>query len=151
MSPPFGVLSKYVAPPGLSPQERIKAEVGSKEDRRFKTLQQFSEATGHDRHSVIVDYDLFQKVTPPDPNDPRILYQPADFNFELRSGSVAVDAGARLPNINTDSPGRRRIWAHMNWDNRCCITGRANNRGFIGPRFEGYSQYNRVAFILNFH
>jgi hypothetical protein len=106
MSPPFGVQSLYAAKPGLSPQERIKQEAGSKEDRRFKTLKEFSEATGQDRHSVLVDYDIFQKVTPPDPNDPRILYKPSDFDFQLRPGSVAVDAGVRLPNINDGFTGK---------------------------------------------
>jgi hypothetical protein len=106
MSPPFGILSRYAAQQPLSPQERIKAEAGSKEDRRFKTLREFSEATGQDRHSVLVDYDVFQKVTPPDPNDPTILYKPADFDFELRPGSAAVDAGVRLPNVNDGFTGK---------------------------------------------
>jgi hypothetical protein len=106
MSPPFGVVSLYAAKAGLPPQERIKQEAGSKEDRRFKTLKEFSEATGQDRHSVLVDYDVFQKVTPPDPNDPRILYKPSDFDFQLRPGSVAVDAGVRLPNVNDGFAGK---------------------------------------------
>ena len=75
--------------PGLSPQDRIKEEAGSREDRKFQTLKEFSEATGQDRHSAIVDYDVFRKVTPPDPSDPRILYKAADFDFQLRTGSVA--------------------------------------------------------------
>jgi hypothetical protein len=106
MSPPFGTVSLYAAKPGLTPQERIKQEAGSKEDRRFKTLREFSEATGQDRHSVLVDYDIFQKVTPPDPNDPRILYKPVDFDFQLRPGSIAVDAGVRLPNVNDGFTGK---------------------------------------------
>jgi hypothetical protein len=106
ISPPFGIVSRYAAKPGLSPQDRIKEEAGSKEDRKFKTLKEFSEATGQDRHSIIVDYDVFQKVTPPDPNDPRILYKPADFDFQLRPGSVAVDAGVRLPNVNDGFTGK---------------------------------------------
>jgi hypothetical protein len=106
MSPPFGILSRYAAKPGLSPQERIKEEVGSKEDRKFKTLKEFSEATGQDRHSIIVDYDIFEKVTPPDPGDPRILYKADDFDFRLRPGSVAVDAGVRLPNVNDGFTGK---------------------------------------------
>jgi hypothetical protein len=106
MSPPFGVVSLYAAKPGLPPQERIKQEAGSKEDRRFKTLKEFSEATGQDRHSILVDYDIFQKVTAPDPNDPRILYKPSDFDFQLRPGSVAVDAGVRLPNVNDGFTGK---------------------------------------------
>jgi hypothetical protein len=106
MSPPFGTMAAYAAKPGLSPQERIRQEAGSREDRRFKTLKEFSEATGQDRHSIIVDYDVFRKVAPPDPNDPRVLYKPADFDFQLRPASVAVDAGVRLPNINDGFTGK---------------------------------------------
>jgi hypothetical protein len=106
MSPPFGVMSLYAAKGPLAPQERIKREAGSKEDRRFKTLKEFSEATGQDRHSILVDYDIFQKVTPPDPADPRILYRPSDFDFQLRPGSIAVDAGVRLPNVNDGFTGK---------------------------------------------
>ena len=29
--------------------------------RRFKTLKEFSEATGQDRHSILVDYDVFRR------------------------------------------------------------------------------------------
>ena len=45
-------------------------------------------------------------VAPPDPNDPRILYKPADFDFTLRPGSTAVDAGVHLPNVNDGFTGR---------------------------------------------
>ena len=55
----------------------------ARETRRFKTLKEYSDATGQDRHSVLVDYDVFVKVTPPGP-DPRTLYKPADFDFQLR-------------------------------------------------------------------
>jgi hypothetical protein len=106
MSPPFGIVSAYAAKPGLSPQERIRQEAGSKEDRKFMTLREFSEATGQDRHSILVDYDVFQKVTPPDANDPRILYKASDFDFQLRPASAAVDAGVRLPNVNDGFTGK---------------------------------------------
>jgi hypothetical protein len=68
-------------------------------------LTEYSAATGQDTHSVLVDYDVFVKVTPPGP-DPRTLYKPADFDFELRSGSAAVDAGVRLKGVNDDFTGR---------------------------------------------
>ncbi|HEY2384088.1 MAG TPA: hypothetical protein VGK48_23180, partial [Terriglobia bacterium] len=77
----------------------------TRQTRRFKTLKEYSEATGQDGHSVLVDYDVFEKVAPPGP-DPRTLYKPADFDFQLRPGSVAVDAGVRLSNINDDFTGR---------------------------------------------
>ena len=54
----------------------------------------------------MVDYDIFQKVSPPDPADPTKLYNPSDFDFRLRSGSAAVDAGIPLPNITDGFSGR---------------------------------------------
>ena len=59
-----------------------------------------------DKHSVLVDCDVFQRVFQPDPASPPKLCNPADFDFRLRSGSAAVDAGARLPDINDDFTGR---------------------------------------------
>ena len=106
ISPPFGVMSRYAAKPNLPPAERMRQEAGSKEDRKFRTLREFSEVTGQDRHSILVDYDVFKKVTPPNPDDPRILYKPVDFDFELRPNSVAVDAGVVLPNVNDGFTGK---------------------------------------------
>ena len=82
-----------------------KKTVVGKNTIRFKTLKEYSEATGQDRHSVLVDYNVFQKVAPPE-GDPRTLYKPADFDFTLRPGSAAVDAGVRLPGVNDDATGR---------------------------------------------
>ena len=105
-SPPFAMRANFPGEPGTLPvQEQSRFEATARETRRFKTLKEFSEATGQDRHSVLVDYDVFQKVAPPGP-DPRTLYKPSDFNFELRPGSVAVDAGVPLPNVNDDFTGR---------------------------------------------
>src|SRR5207249_5488256 len=89
----------------LSTQQQSQLEAKAREVRRFKTLKEYSDATGQDKHSVLVDYNVFVKVTPPGP-DPRTLYKPADFDFQLRPGSAAVDAGVRLPGINDDFTGR---------------------------------------------
>jgi len=90
-----------------SPPFATRADYASKrEERKFKTLQAFTDATGQDKHSILVGYDVFQKVTAPDPSDPRKLYKPDDFDFRLRPDSAAVDAGVRLPNINDDFAGR---------------------------------------------
>ncbi|PWU05453.1 MAG: hypothetical protein C5B51_14415 [Terriglobia bacterium] len=105
-SPAFSKRAEFPEVQAGNVQEQARLEAQTRETRRFKTLKEFSEATGHDRHSVLVDYDVFQKVSPPDPNDPRKLYRPADFDFRLRPGSVAVDSGVRLPNVNDDFTGR---------------------------------------------
>ena len=90
-SPPFSIRADYAA---------------KREERKFKTLHAFVEATGQDAHSILIDYDLFRTVAAPDPADPRKLYKPDDFDFRLRPGSAAIDAGTRLPNINDDFSGR---------------------------------------------
>jgi hypothetical protein len=73
---------------------------------RFPSLRAYSEATGQDRHSVLVDYDVFAKVTMPDGSDPQRLYSPDSFDFRLRPGSAAIDAGTVLPSITDGFTGR---------------------------------------------
>jgi hypothetical protein len=105
-TPPFSVRANFPGRPYQNVQEQARMEAQQRQTRRFKTLKEYAEATGQDRHSVLVDWDVFEKVTAPDPDDPRKLYKPSDFNFQLRPGSAAVDAGVRLPNINDDFTGR---------------------------------------------
>ena len=78
---------------------------GQQVTRRYKTLTELSDATGEERHSKLVDYDIFVKVTMPDPADPQHLYSPEDFDFRLKPGSAAIDAGVALPTINDDFSG----------------------------------------------
>lgn len=105
-TPPFSTRANFPGEPGkLSAQEQSKFEATTRERRRFKTLKEFTAATGQDAHSLVIDYDVFVKVTPPGP-DPRTLYKPADFDFRLRAGSAAVDAGVKLTGINDDFTGK---------------------------------------------
>jgi hypothetical protein len=111
-SPKFSVSSNFpgeagtsAVPSPLSTQQQTQLEAAARERRRFKTLKEFSAATGQDKHSVLLDYDVFAKVSPPGP-DPTTLYKPADFDFQLRPGSAAVDAGVRLPGVNDDFTGQ---------------------------------------------
>jgi len=72
----------------------------------FKTLSDFSNATGYECHGVVVDYDIFRNVTKSDPDKPGHVYQTEDFDFHLKPGSVAVDAGCVLPTINDGFSGK---------------------------------------------
>jgi hypothetical protein len=90
-SPPFDVLADFVAP-------RV--------ERRFATLEEYARATGRDTHSVLVDYDVFVNAAMPDPADPMRLYRPADVDLRLREGTVAIDAGLALPNVNDGFAGQ---------------------------------------------
>lgn len=71
----------------------------------FRTLADFQRATGQETHGVVVDYDIFRNLRPPDPGRPHAVYEISDLDFSLRPGSAAVDAGCRLPNINDDFTG----------------------------------------------
>jgi hypothetical protein len=105
-TPPMSMMANFPGEPGkLSTQQQSALEAKAREVRRFKTLKEYAAATGQDRHSVLVDYDVFVNVRPPGP-DPRTLYKPADFDFQLKPGSVAVDAGGPLPGIDDDFTGR---------------------------------------------
>jgi hypothetical protein len=76
--------------------------------RRFATLAEYSAATGQDRHSVLVDYDVFVRVPPLDARDAETvqrLYDAADLDFRLRPQSAAVDRGIALPTITDGYTG----------------------------------------------
>lgn len=105
-TPPLTMRANFIGEPGIrSTQEQTQFEMKARERRRFKTLKEYAEATGQDRHSILVDYDTFVHVTPAGP-DPRTLYKPSDFDFALRPGSAAIDAGVRLLGVNDDFTGR---------------------------------------------
>jgi hypothetical protein len=73
--------------------------------RHFKSLKEYGDATGQEKHSLLVDYDVFMKARMPDKSDPQHLYNPEDFDFRLKPGSVAIDAGILLPTMNDDFTG----------------------------------------------
>ena len=72
----------------------------------FSTLDEFFKVTGQEEHGVLVDYDIFRKVSRPDPDKTNTIYDPKDFDFQLVPGSKAVDAGCVLPNINDNFTGK---------------------------------------------
>jgi len=79
------------------------------EARKFATLEAYAQATRQDQHSVLVDYDIFVKVTKLDAKDlasVQRLYRAGDLDFSLRPGSVAVDRGIALPNVTDGFTGQ---------------------------------------------
>ena len=90
-SPPAGVAADYN---------------GTLPTKRYQTLEEFRGDTGQDRHSVRLDFDVFANVSIPDKSDPQHLYIPEDFDFRLRPGSAAIDAGVELPTITDGFTGK---------------------------------------------
>ncbi len=90
-SPAFGTLADYD---------------GKLVSRPYKTLKDYQNATGQDKHSILVDFNTFVKVGVPDMSDPQHVYKPEDYDFHLRSGSPAVDKGIVLGSINDGFTGK---------------------------------------------
>jgi hypothetical protein len=78
------------------------------ETRKFPTLEAYSQATQQDRHSLLVDFNIFMNVPKLDAKDlatVQRLYKAEDFDFRLKPGSAAVDRGVPLANITDGFTG----------------------------------------------
>ena len=75
---------------------------------QFTTLEQYAKASGQDRNSVLVDYDVFVNVPKldRDPKTVQRLYNFSDYDFRLRPGSAAIDRGVAIPNVNDGFAGK---------------------------------------------
>jgi hypothetical protein len=74
--------------------------------RVFPTLQAYSKATGQDRHSRLVDYDIFVNAPMPDFTDPTHVVDVDSVDLRLREGAAAIDAGTELPNVTDGFRGK---------------------------------------------
>jgi hypothetical protein len=74
--------------------------------KTFPTLADFRGATGQEAHGIEVDFDIFEKMTPPDPSQRHAMYHAMELNFKLKGGSKAVDAGVAIPTVNDGFAGR---------------------------------------------
>jgi hypothetical protein len=101
-NPGTAVSFEWTSPPFNVPVDYSNKLVS----RPYRTLKEYSEATGQDKHSVLVDYDVFVNVTKPDKADPQRLYNPGDFDFQLKARTAAIDAGTIIPTINDDYTGK---------------------------------------------
>jgi hypothetical protein len=90
-TPAAGVLADYKTAPVV---------------HRYNTLKEYSDASGNEKHSVLVDFDTFVNVTMPDKTDPQRLYKPDGLDFRLKPGSSAIDAGVVLPSVTDDFIGK---------------------------------------------
>jgi hypothetical protein len=98
-APPAGVVADY---------NRL-GHTAALEAREFATLAEFAAATGQDRNSVLVDYDVFVDVPRLDARDVATVqkvYDARELDFRLRPRSAAVDKGTPLPTVTDGFAGR---------------------------------------------
>jgi hypothetical protein len=98
-TPPAGVRADYTGP----------GRTAALETRRFQTLEQYSQATGQDRHSTLVDYDIFVNVRQLNAQDMKTVqrvYKAEDFDFRLKPAAAsAIDRGLALANVTEGFSG----------------------------------------------
>ena len=96
--PNRGVKEQYAL---LGPRKGERLYEPSSDDwKMFETLAALRTATGQETHGVEVDFDIFEKLAPPDPAQRHAVYHAMDLNFALKPASKAVDAGVIIPTVN---------------------------------------------------
>jgi hypothetical protein len=73
---------------------------GQMEERQFKSLAEYSLATGQDKNSIEVDYDIFINVNQVDSTSITKVFKSDELDFTLKPGSAAIEAGCVLHNVN---------------------------------------------------
>ena len=102
--PNKGVAEQY-AWLGPKPGQRLY-EPSPDDWKMFATLADFRAATKQESHGLEVDFDIFEKLSPPDPAGRHAVYHAMDLNFRLKPTGKAVDAGVPIPTVNDGFDGR---------------------------------------------
>jgi hypothetical protein len=92
----------WAAPAGAAADYNARA---ARPVQSFAALKSYSERTGQDSHSRMLDWSIFRKATPPLQGDPTRLYHPEDYDFSLTANSAAIDAGVLLPGVTDGYTG----------------------------------------------
>ena len=102
-----GAAGRGAAPAGAAASGR-GGQSGPLQPNQYTTLEQYAKASGQDRNSVLVDYDVFVNVPKleRDPKTVQRLYNFSDVDFRLRPGSAAIDRGVAIPNVNDGFTGK---------------------------------------------
>jgi hypothetical protein len=67
------------------------------------TLAEFTKKTGHEKHGIMIDYDIFRKAAPSKGGD---TFTGKEYDLRLKPKSKAIDKGIPLPGINDDFQGK---------------------------------------------
>jgi hypothetical protein len=73
---------------------------GEMEKRSYKTLKEYSQATGQDTHSVEINFGAFENLLPAQYEDPTRVFDVKTLDFRLKAAGPAVDKAVAMPNIN---------------------------------------------------
>jgi hypothetical protein len=96
-------------PPGTRADFTGPGREAALQARSFTTLAEYSAATGQDKNSLTVDYDIFVNVPRLDAQDAATvqkIYKAEQFDFRLKPGAAPIDRGTVLPNVTDGFTGR---------------------------------------------
>jgi hypothetical protein len=99
-APGFVTSVALAGPPGAGGQGGAGARTP------YKTLAEFTKATGQDAHSRVVDYSVFSSLKPAETETITKVYDPATIDFQIKPRSAAVDAGIPIPGVTDGFSGR---------------------------------------------
>ena len=102
--PNRGVAAQYVWL-GPKPGQHLY-EPAANDWKTFATLAEFRAATKQEQHGIEVDFDVFEKLVPPDPAKRHAVYHAIDLSFRLSPDGKGIDAGVAIPTVNDDFTGR---------------------------------------------
>jgi hypothetical protein len=88
------------------PQGKIIYQPKREDWKAFTSLADFQDGTGQEAHSLEVDYDIFEDLSPPDVTNYFAVYHAMDLNFKLKPKSPPIDAGVIIPTVNDDFVGK---------------------------------------------
>jgi hypothetical protein len=105
---------------GFRPNRNVTGQYNwltpGQEWKSFATLDEFRKATGQEIHGVEVDFDIFEKMSPPDPARRHQVYHAMDLNFKLKPNSKAIDAGVSIPTVNDSYTGKAPDLGALEWN-----------------------------------
>jgi len=73
--------------------------------RFFRTLTELEQEAHQDQHSILVDSSVFERVTPVEMRPPRKVLDVSVVDVRLKAGSLPIDKGVALPNVNDGFSG----------------------------------------------
>jgi hypothetical protein len=91
-SPPFGTAADYTV------ADLVK--------RQYPTLAAYQAGTGQDKHSILIDWNVFAAATAPSYTDYTAIYEPSQVDLTLAPHSAAIDAGMVIPNVTDGFTGK---------------------------------------------
>ena len=96
------------------------------ETRRYKTLEEYQQASKQDQHSILVDYDLFMNVPSLDGRDVKTvqkLYDAKDLISGSSRGLFRSIGASPCRTLRTALPDALPTWARLSWDKPRHIMG----------------------------